>query len=255
MLNTPVGGSGYTAGLNIPTGSNSFTSTANQSADVLDILNDYTSGYVSPRINQTYNCVIQTFNTDGDYIQSAFSANFSTGANLTFSTFTDTSGWSAESAYSASTGVFTITGNTFTQTSGYVLPGVNTNNNGDVQYRISNVRLYARTGSAGTTICTSSRYFLADFSGTSTTAGTAGGSKNALASPWSTNSGTTYQSQLQGWTLGYGNAGAGRLRCRGQGSIATWQVTPSDQRIYAYFDITGFSRTWVTSGYTTTYYY
>ena len=211
-------------------------------------------GWYTPTASITYYVFTRTWNVDGDYVDSAVSAAITTTVTRSFTNTVDTSSWSGESAYNAQTGVFTVTGNSFSQTSAYALPGVNTQNNGDVQYRISNVTINARTGSSGTTICTTSRYFRVDFSGTSTSAGTGGGTRSGLNAPWSNNSGTTYRSQAQGWTLGYGNAGAGRLRVRGDGTIGTWSTSP-DQRIYVYMDITGFSRTWIASSRVDTYYY
>jgi hypothetical protein len=249
--------SGYTYSYNA---NDAYLNTTNSAAGkTWTISTLYSSSWGSYRTllaNETYFVFTRTWNTDGDYVDSA-EASVTTTVTRTYSVPRDTSSWSAESAYSArvpTSGNFTVTGNSFSQTSSYALPGVNTQNNGDVQYRISNVTINARTGSSGTTICTTSRYFRVDFSGTSTSAGTGGGTKSGLNTPWSNNSGTTERSQAQGWTLAYGNAGAGRFRVRGDGTIGTWSTSP-DQRIYVNIDVVGFSRTWNVSSTTDTFTY
>jgi len=192
---------------------------------------------------------VTTYNTDG-YSQSATTSTISIPALIDDSYFVDTSGWEAEQNYSAETGQFTVTGNSFTQTSVYAIPGVNTNNNGDIQYKIDSLSIEAWTGAAGVTICTSSRFFRADFSGTSTSAGTGGGTISGLQAPFSTNSGTARGRFLSwGASVGYGAAGAGRIRIRGDGTIGTWSTSP-DQRIRVIVYISGKSRRWQTSGYT-----
>jgi hypothetical protein len=192
---------------------------------------------------------VTTYNTDG-YSQSATTSTISIPALIDDSYFVDTSGWEAEQNYNTETGQFTVTGNSFSQTSVYAIPGVNTNNNGDVQYKIESLTIEGWLVITGVTICTSSRSFLVDFSGTSTSAGTGGGTQNCLTPPFSNNSGTTRR-QLA-WNVGdvgYGNAGAGRIRVRGAGSIGTWSTSP-DQRIRVIVYISGKSRRWQTSGYT-----
>lgn len=162
-------------------------------------------------------------------------------------------GWGpegADSAYTAQTGVFDVTGNSFTQTSTYAIPGVNTASSyGDRRYKITGLVIGARTGSSGTTICTSSRYFQVDFSGTSTSAGTGGGTRSGLSAPWSNNSGTTEKTDDMSITaVDYGNAGAGRIRVLGNGSIGTWSTSP-DQRIYVRVYITGRQQEWTQYSY------
>jgi len=194
---------------------------------------------------------VTTYNTDG-YSQSATTSTISIPALIDDSFYTDTSGWGTQTSYSAATGQFTVTGNAFTQTSGYAIPGVNTSNNGDTQYMIFSLEIEAWTGDSGTTICTSSRYFRVDFSGTSTSAGTGGGTISALQAPFSTNAGTTHRYLT--WNVAdvpYGNAGAGRIRVRGDGSIGTWSASAPDQRIRVIVNISGFYRTYQVSGYWT----
>lgn len=162
-------------------------------------------------------------------------------------------GWGAEgsdSAYTAQTGLFDVTGNSFTQTSTYAIPGVNTATAyGQRRYKIDSLTIGAYTGSSGTTICTTSRYFRVDFSGTSTSAGTGGGTRSGLSAPWDNNSGTTERKDGMAITaVGYGNAGAGRIRVRGDGSIGTWSTNP-DQRIYVRVYITGRQQEWTQYSY------
>jgi hypothetical protein len=162
-------------------------------------------------------------------------------------------GWGpegADSAYTAQTGLFDVTGNSFSQTSTYAIPGVNTPTAyGQRQYKIDALTIGAYTGSSGTTICTSSRYFRVDFSGTSTSAGTGGGTRNGLSAPWNNNSGTTERQDGMSITaVGYGNAGAGRIRVRGDGSIGTWSTSP-DQRIYVRVYISGRQQEWTQYSY------
>lgn len=196
---------------------------------------------------------VTTYNTDG-YSQSATTSTISIPALIDDSYPIDTSGWEAEVGYSAATGQFTVTGNSFSQTSAYSIPGVGNQasyNAGDMQYKIESLQLEAWTGDSGTTICTSSRYFRVDFSGTSTSAGTGGGTISALQSPFSTNSGTTHR--FLTWNVAdvdFGNPGAGRIRVRGDGSIGTWSASAPDQRIRVIINISGKSRKWQVSGYT-----
>lgn len=164
-------------------------------------------------------------------------------------------GWAnvenAQGSYSAQTGLFTVTGNSFSQTSTYSIPGVNTASSyGDKRYKITGLTIGAYTGSSGTTICTSSRYFQVDFSGTSTSAGTGGGTRSGLSAPWSNNSGTTERQDGMSITaVDYGNAGAGRIRVLGNGSIGTWSTSP-DQRIYVRVYISGNQQEWIQFSYT-----
>ena len=192
---------------------------------------------------------VTTYNTD-NYSQSATSSTISIPALIDDSYFVDTSNWQAEQDYSAETGTFIITGNSYSNTSGYSIPGVNTANNGDTQYMIQSLRIEAWVPDAGTTICTSSRNFNVDFSGTSTSAGTGGGTISALQAPFSNNSGPT-RNRFLSWNVadvGYAFPGAGRIRIRGAGSIGTWSTSP-DQRIRAIVYITGKRRTYQVSGY------
>lgn len=153
--------------------------------------------------------------------------------------------WGPESNYNAQTGLFTVTGNAFSQTSTYSIPGVNTATAvGQITYRITRLDIGAYTGSSGTTIATSSRFFRVDFSGTDTSASTTGGTRSGNTNPWNITSGTTeQQDQMTITAVGYGNAGAGRIRVRGDGSIGTFSTSP-DQRIYVRVYITGKQKTW-----------
>lgn len=191
-------------------------------------------------------------------------ANSSNNSSVTYATTTATQsgsetveygawGWGTEgsdSAYTAQTGLFDVTGNSFTQTSTYAIPGVNTATAyGQRRYKIDSLTIGAYTGSSGTTICTIKRYFWVDFSGTSTSAGTGGGTRNGLSAPWDNNSGTTERKDGMAITaVGYGNAGAGRIRVRGAGEIGTWQTSP-DQRIYVRVYITGRQQEWTKYSY------
>ena len=178
----------------------------------------------------------------------------------------DTSNWGTSEGYSDATGTFTVTGNSFSQTSGYAIPGVgNTGpySDGQRRYSISSLTIEAWVVITGITICTSSRSFLVDFSGTSTTANT-NSSINCLQAPFSTNSGTTVRSL--NWNVpdvNLGTApGGGRIRVRGAGSIGTWSTSP-DQRIRVRVNITGSQQRWnvssrqdlVPASRTDTYYY
>lgn len=205
--------------------------------------------YYTPTASQTFFVFTRTWNTDGDYKDSA-EASVTTTATQTYvenvdtsyDVTVDTSGWQAEVGWSTETGNFDVTGNSFTQTSNFSIPG--TNNNSGTQYKIDYIAIRAKTRSSGTTICTSSRYFRVDFSGTSTSAGTGGGTTSGLQAPWSTNSGTTFRRDTRAWSVGYAYPGAGRIRVRGDGSIGTWA---SNQIIDVVVEIYGTSRTWQTS--------
>jgi len=199
--------------------------------------------------SETYLVFTRTWNTDGDYVDSA-EASVTTTATQSYSVVVDTSyfvtvdtsGWQAEQAWNTETGNFDVTGNSFTQTSNFSIPG--TNDNSGTQYKINSIGIRARTRSSGTTICTSSRFFRVDFSGTSTSAGTGGGTTSGLQAPWSTNAGTTFRQDTRAWSVGYAFPGAGRIRVRGDGSIGTWAT---NQIIDVVVEIYGNSRTWQTS--------
>lgn len=197
---------------------------------------------------------VTTYNTDG-YSQSATTSTISIPALIDDSFYTDTSGWEAEVGYSDQTGQFTVTGNAFTQTSAYSIPGVGIKSSytaGEMQYKIETLSIEAWVGDSGTTICTSSRYFRVDFSGTSTSAGTGGGTISALQAPFSNNSGPT-RNRFLGFNVtdvDYGNAGAGRIRVRGDGTIGTWSTSP-DQRIRVIVYISGKSKRYQVSGFWT----
>ena len=199
--------------------------------------------------SETYFVFTRTWNTDGDYVDSA-EASVTTTATQSYNVVVDTSyyvtvdtsGWQADVSWSTETGNFDVTGNSFTQTSVFSIPGTNTNSG--TQYKIDYIAIRAKTRSSGTTICTSSRYFRVDFSGTSTSAGTGGGTTSGLQDPWSTNSGTTFRRDTRAWSVGYAYPGAGRIRVRGDGSIGVWAT---NQIIDVVVEIYGTSRTWQTS--------
>jgi hypothetical protein len=228
--------------------------------------------------SETYFVFTRTWNTDGDYVDSA-EASVTTTATQSYNVVVDTSyyvtvdtsSWGGDESYSDQTGTFTVTGNTFSQTSVYALPGVTATGttcagcpDGTRRYSISHLTIRARVVVTGINITTSSRNFIVDFSGTSTSAGTGGGTIDCLRSPFSTSSGTAEQSlQWNTPTVAMGAAaGGGRIRVRGAGSIGTVSTSP-DQRIRVIVNISGFQQRWnvssrqdlVPASRTDTYYY
>jgi hypothetical protein len=232
------------------------TSNAPNQSYSLSVLYQGAFGWYNPPAGTTYYFYTRSRNIDNDYIDSAWGSLTTTATqSYVWTTYGDNSNWGPTTAYSDTTGTFIITGNSFSQTSGYAIPG--SNSNSGTQYSITSLSIEAWVVITGITICTSSRNFLVDFSGTSTSAGTGGGTQNCLVAPFSNNSGTTHRDLA--WNVdnvGFGNAGAGRIRVRGAGSISTWSTSP-DQRIRCIVAITGQQRTWVPSSYpiNTTYYY
>ena len=217
----------------------------------------YSSSWGSYRTllaSETYYVFTRTWNADGDYVDSAEASVVTTATqsynvvvDTSYYVTVDTSSWGGNEAYSDVTGTFTVTGNGFTQTSVYAIPGVgNTGpySDGQRRYSISSLDIEAWVVITGINITTSSRNFIVDFSGTSTTANT-DSSINCLQAPFSNNSGTTIRSL--GWNVpdvSIGTApGGGRIRVRGAGSIATWSTSP-DQRIRVRVSITGSQQRW-----------
>jgi hypothetical protein len=233
---------------------NTTSSTANQGWTISTAYQAALSWY-TPTASIDYYVFTRTWNTDGDYKDSAVSAVITTTPTRSYGWVVDTSNWGGASAYNDQTGEFVVTGNTYSNVSAYFIPGQNAGGVGHIQYSITSLTIQARVVITGITICTSSRNFLVDFSGTSTSAGTGGGTQNCLTPPFSNNSGTATRSLS--WNVGdvgFGNAGAGRIRVRGAGSIGTWSTSP-DQRIRVRVLITGEQRSWVVSSRTDTYYY
>lgn len=234
------------------------TSNAPNQSYSLSVLYQGAFGWYNPPAGTTYYFYTRSRNIDNDYIDSAWGSLTTTATqSYVWTTYGDNSDWGAATAYSDTTGTFTITGNSFSQTSGYAIPGQNAGGSGHIQYSITGLSIEAWVVISGITICTSSRNFLVDFSGTSTSAGTGGGTKDCLVAPFSTNSGTTHRDLAWNITnVPFGNAGAGRIRVRGAGTIGTVATSP-DNRIRCIISITGQQRSWVVSSYAinTTYYY
>lgn len=244
-----------------PYGNNVLLSTASNQANLgYTISNHYQAalGWYTPTASLNYYVFTRTFNTDGDYKDSAVSAVITTTATQSYvwATYGDNSYWGTEADWMGQTGQFTVTGNSFSQTSGFVIPGENTGGAGNSRYSVTSLDIEAWVGTS-VTICTASRSFLVDFSGTSTSAGTGGGTQDCRTPPFSNNSGTTHRTLA--WNVAnvpYGNAGAGRIRVRGAGSIGTWSTSP-DERIRVIVYVYGKTQDWVVSSYPiyTTYYF
>ena len=221
----------------------------------------YSSSWGSYRTllaSETYYVFTRTWNTDGDYVDSAEASVVTTATqsynvivDTSYTVYDDTSYWGANESYTGTTGTFTVTGNSFSQTSGYAIPGVGETGStcpgcpdGTRRYSVSSLTIRANVVITGINITTSSRNFIVDFSNTGTTASTAA-TIDCLRAPFSTNSGTAQQSL--NWTapsvpIGSG-AGGGRVRIRGAGSIATWSTSP-DQRIRVIVEMNGNQQRW-----------
>ncbi len=221
----------------------------------------YSSSWGSYRTllaSETYYVFTRTWNTDGDYVDSAEASVVTTATqsynvvvDTSYTVYDDTSSWGGNEAYNDSTGTFTVTGNSFTQTSGYSIPGVSQTGStcpgcpdGTRRYSVASLTIRANLVISGVTICTSSRSFIVDFSNTGTSASTAA-SISCLTPPFSNSSGTAQQSL--NWTapsvpIGSG-AGGGRVRVRGAGSVGTWSTSP-DQRIRVIVEMNGNQQRW-----------
>jgi hypothetical protein len=153
--------------------------------------------------------------------------------------------WSPEADYTGQTGTFVVNANTFTQESNWSLPGVNTQNVGDTQYRVTSLTIEAWVVISGINITTASRRFYVDWvTGTDINVSTS--TKDCLVTPFSTNSGTTHRSlDWNASNIDYGNATKGRVRVRGGGTTGTYSTNP-DQRIRVIVYMNGKSRTYTT---------
>ena len=135
----------------------------------------------------------------------------------------------ASGTYKSST--VQVDANSYSITSGYV---------GGPNRRTDSLKVFARSTTGTATICTSSRYFSIAFSFNTTGTYT---SYSQLVSPFSNNSGTTWQSRtVSGIYQDFdGVANNSRIQIRGNGSIASnWDPT-----ISVYFEVDYTDRTYV----------
>ena len=167
----------------------------------------------------TYYVYVITFNNNGYGVQSSTAA-YTTPGLVPYYT---------EANSTTQTSTVSVSSRTYSSGVLYSIPG------GDV--RINSITIFATTNSTSITICTTSRAFVAYFSGTSTSA--LGALLTGLQSPWSNNAGTAFRSLLwSGQSLGYDNAsGAGRVVIRGrpESTLTTWA---NPQSVYARIAIT-----------------
>jgi hypothetical protein len=177
------------------------------------------SQYFLTGASVTYYVYVITFNNNGYGVQSS-TAIYTTPALVPYYT---------EANSTTQTSTVSVASRTYNSGVLYSIP------DGDV--RINSLTIFATTNSTSITICTTSRAFVVNFSGTSTSA--LGALLTGLQSPWSNNAGTAFRSLLwSGQSLGYDNAsGAGRVIVRGrpESSFATWA---NPQSVYVRVAIT-----------------
>lgn len=177
------------------------------------------SQYFLTGASVTYYVYVITFNNNGYGVQSS-TAIYTTPALVPYYT---------EANSTTQTSTVSVASRTYSSGVLYSIP------DGDV--RINSLTVFATTNSTSITICTTSRAFVAYFSGTSTSA--LGALLTGLQSPWSNNAGTAFRSLLwSGQSLGYDNAsGAGRVIVRGrpESSLTTWA---NPQSVYVRVAIT-----------------
>lgn len=176
--------------------------------------------YRQPQPSETYYAFIRTFNSDGDYVDSA-AGSFTTAAAVAFNYYTEAAGTYTSSQVA-------VNSNTYSITSAYV---------GGPDRRTDSLRVYARSTTGTSTICTSSRNFSIAFSYATTGTYT---NQSQLTPPFSNNSGTTFQNRLTGFAQGYGGAAnSARIQIRGAGSIASgWNPTITVYFVVGYTDRT-----------------
>ena len=172
---------------------------------------------LSLRFNPGYNYTFRlvTYNTDGDYVVSS-----------------ETSAVAA-----ASIGYYTYDGSQQTDTSGTSVINANTYTNNvnsaerGTETKTYSVTCYAASTTGTATICTTSRYFVSQWSASTSYSGFT--NYTGLQAPWSTNSGTTYRSASIGATSPYGSGL--RIRVIGNGSIGSgWSPTISVYYVIKY---------------------
>ena len=177
------------------------------------------SQYFLTGASVTYYVYVTTFNNNGYGVQSSTAA-YTTPALVPYYT---------EANSTTQTSTVSVASRTYSSGVLYSIP--------DGNVRINSLTIFATTNSTSITICTTSRAFVAYFSGTSTSA--LGALLTGLQSPWSNNAGTTYRSLLwSGQSLGYDNAsGAGRVVIRGrpESTLTTWA---NPQSVYVRVAIT-----------------
>ena len=166
-------------------------------------------GWYSAPADVLYLFKTRTYNTDGDYIDSAEA-----------SAWTPPTRYYYEWVYSYgnyTSGTVAVNANTYSVTTGYA---------GNADRRTDSVSCTAWSTTGTATICTSSRYFSIAFSN-----GTTGtySVQSQLQSPFSTNSGQTRRSRTTGYAEGFGGAtNSARVQIRGEGSISSgWSPTIS----------------------------
>lgn len=123
---------------------------------------------------------------------------------------------------------FTVTGHPFEQTSTKSIEGTNLDTEGSVQYTLRFIRIIAvGQGVGGSASSTSARAFRVDFSGTNTTIPPVSQS-TPISNTWAGDpelisgspSSVTMEYLWDVTNIDYGNAGAGRIRVRGEGTLA-----------------------------------
>jgi hypothetical protein len=177
------------------------------------------SQYFETGANIAYYVYVITFNNDGFGVQSS-TATYTTPALVPYYT---------EANSTTQTSTVSVASRTYNSGVLYSIP------DGDV--RINTLTIFATTNSTSITICTTSRAFVVNFSGTSTSA--LGALLTGLQTPWSNNAGTAFRSLVwSGQSLGYGNAsGAGRVIVRGrvESTLTSWA---NPQSVYVRVAIT-----------------
>jgi hypothetical protein len=148
----------------------------------------------------------------------------------------DTFSWQDNGAVDLyTTGTWTLTNNGYDgvaksgHVSGSSMPGVSTDTEGSVQYNCTSIKIFVSSSASAST---TTRYFVVDFSGTSTTLDSTatqtmtGVANTSSASHTWTGAGNT--SMEYTWTapsLDYGNPGAGRVRVRKLGSSTSPSIS------------------------------
>jgi hypothetical protein len=205
-----------------------------------------TNYYIYAKSTDIYGGTNSTANSD--------STTRATTATVTVQTGSLTYGWGAESsAFTEDTEVnkHIISGNTYRLTDAFAVPGWRAGDPGPYvgteTYTVTNVKVYARVVVSGINITSSSRSFIVEWSGASTSFASVNLTSpyyDGQQAPFNNNSGTLERSESAGFTLGYDNGRGGRLRFKGAGTIGTVQTSPSDERIRVRCEITMKKKTW-----------